>query len=40
MQVDAAGMSDYNGWTNWETWNAHLWLSNEPGSDDAAGVGP
>lgn len=16
----------YNGWTNWETWNAHLWL--------------
>ncbi len=20
----------YNGWTNWETWNASLWLNNEP----------
>lgn len=19
----------YNGWTNWETWNANLWLNNE-----------
>ena len=23
-------MSDtYNGWTNWVTWNVHLWLTNE-----------
>lgn len=20
---------DYNGWTNWETWNTVLWLDNE-----------
>ena len=19
----------YNGWSNWETWNANLWLNNE-----------
>jgi len=22
-------MSDYNGWTNWETWNVALWCDNE-----------
>ena len=21
---------DYNGWTNYETWNVKLWLDNEP----------
>ena len=22
-------MSDYNGWTNWETWNLNLWAEND-----------
>ena len=25
-------MTDYNGWTNYETWLVSLWLNNEPGS--------
>jgi len=23
-------MKDYNGWTNYETWNVALWMQNEP----------
>ena len=26
----------YNGWTNYETWLTHLWLTNDPGTDSAA----
>ena len=24
-------MNDYNGWTNWETWQILLWASNDEG---------
>lgn len=27
-------MSDYNGWTNYETWCVNLWLTNEPNDLD------
>lgn len=26
------GMSDYNGWTNYETWLVNLWITNDQGS--------
>jgi hypothetical protein len=22
-------MTDYNGWTNWATWNVYVWLTND-----------
>ena len=27
---------EYNGWTNYETWNVALWLQNDPGFYDLA----
>ena len=27
-------MSEYNGWTNYETWNVKLWLDNDEGTYD------
>ena len=28
-------VDEYNGWANWETWNANLWLTNDPGTYEA-----
>lgn len=28
--------ADYNGWSNWETWNTALWYGNDPGAYDLA----
>lgn len=27
---------EYNGWSNYETWNANLWIGNEEGVDNMA----
>lgn len=29
-------MEKYNGWTNWDTCNAHLWLTNDEGAYNVA----
>jgi hypothetical protein len=29
--VKEQGMAEYQGWTNWETWNVALWLGNDEG---------
>jgi len=28
-------MSNYNGWQNWDTWNLHLWLTNDESTQRA-----
>lgn len=28
--------ADYNGWSNWETWNTIVWYGNDPGAYDIA----
>ena len=30
--------TEYNGWTNYETWNAALWIGNDRGLYDIAGT--
>lgn len=32
--TDSSADRKYNGWTNYETWNVALWMSNDCGSDD------
>src|SRR5262249_48182406 len=37
LRIDMCGVpmsKDYNGWTNYETWCANLWMSNDAGSDE------
>jgi hypothetical protein len=28
--------TEYNGWTNWETWNTNLWMTNDEGAYETA----
>ncbi|MGZ3638071.1 MAG: DUF7249 family protein [Ktedonobacterales bacterium] len=30
----------YNGWTNYATWNVHLWLTNDPQTEATYGHSP
>jgi hypothetical protein len=34
--MTAPAENRYNGWTNYETWCVHLWLSSEQGTDEQA----
>jgi len=32
MNENTQNTEQYNGWTNYETWNVNLWLNNDEGS--------
>jgi hypothetical protein len=36
--MEGRAVTDYNGWTNWATWNVYVWLTNEPDVYEAARI--
>lgn len=36
IETTPANPDEYNGWTNYETWCVHLWLSNDAYTDSTA----